>query len=131
MVACDFSAIEARGLAWLAGQESVLEIFRTHGKIYEHAAAGIYHVPLDEVTKDQRLRGKVSVLALGYQGGLGAFQSMAKNYNVYVPNEEAEEIKKALARSQSIISFDTGTDLENAVISAMQSKQCHLRWACR
>ena len=45
-IVCDFSAIEARVLAWLAGEEEVLEIFRGHGKIYEHAAAGIYKVPM-------------------------------------------------------------------------------------
>lgn len=95
LIAVDFSAIEARVLAWLAGEESVLDIFRTHGKIYEHAAAGIYHVPMEKVTKDQRQIGKVSVLALGYGGGIGAFQSMARNYNVKVADHEADEIKKA------------------------------------
>lgn len=95
LVAVDFSAIEARVLAWLAGQESVLDIFRTHGKIYEHAAAGIYRVPMDQVAKAQRQIGKVAVLALGYGGGVGAFQSMAKVYGVKVPDAEADEIKAA------------------------------------
>lgn len=103
LVAVDFSAIEARVLAWLAGQESVLDIFRTHGKIYEHAAAGIYHVPMEKVTKDQRQIGKVAVLALGYGGGVGAFQSMARVYNVKVPDAEAEEIKKAWRDSHPAI----------------------------
>lgn len=82
LMAVDFSSIEARVLAWLAGEEKALEIFRTHGKIYEYAASGIYQVPLDKVTKDQRQIGKVAILALGYQGGVGAFQSMAKAYGV-------------------------------------------------
>ena len=120
LVACDFSAIEARGIAWLAGQESVLEVFRTHGKIYEHAAAGIYHVPLDEVTKDQRLRGKVSVLALGYGSGVGGFQTMAKNYNVHITNEEADEIKKAWRYSNQRI-VDYWYRLEDAVLEAMKN----------
>jgi DNA polymerase len=94
LLAVDFSAVEARVLAWLAGEESVLEIFRTHGKIYEHAAAGIYHVPMEQVDKHQRQIGKVAVLALGYGGGIGAFQSMAKNYNIKVPDAEADEIKR-------------------------------------
>ena len=124
LVACDFSAIEARGLAWLAGQESILEIFRTHGKIYEYAAAGIYHIPMDEVTKDQRMRGKVSTLALGFGGGLGAFQSMAKNYNVKISDNEAEEIKKAWrAANQKIVQY--WYDLEEAVIGAMRSGGVH------
>lgn len=91
----DFAAIEARVLAWLAGQEDVLEVFRTHGKIYEKAAAGIYHKPLDEVTKDERFVGKVAVLALGYQGGVGAFKTMARGYGVDVDDAEADEIKVA------------------------------------
>ncbi len=118
LVACDFSAIEARGLAWLAGQESVLEIFRTHGKIYEHAAAGVYHVPLDEITKDQRQVGKVIILACGFGGSVGAFQSMARNYNVTVPDEEALEIVKAWrAANQKIVAY--WYDLEAAVSAAM------------
>lgn len=95
LIALDFSAIEARVLAWLANEQRVLDIFNTHGKIYEHAAAGIYRVAMELVTKAQRQIGKVSVLALGYGGGVGAFQSMAKNYGVKVPDAEADEIKKA------------------------------------
>jgi DNA polymerase len=124
LVACDFSAIEARGLAWLAGQESVLEVFRTHGLIYEHAAAGIYHVSLDEVTKDQRQRGKVIILACGFGGSIGAFQSMAKNYNVTVPDEEALEIVKAWrAANQRIVRY--WFELEEAVTCAMKTGGVH------
>lgn len=93
IIACDFSAIEARVVAWLGGEDRVLEIFRTHGKIYEHAAAGIYRTRIDSVTKDQRQIGKVAVLALGFGGGKGAFQMMAKGYGVKVTDTEAEEIK--------------------------------------
>lgn len=118
LVAVDFSAIEARVLAWLAGQESVLDIFRTHGKIYEHAAAGIYHVPMERVTKDQRQIGKVAVLALGYGGGVGAFQSMARVYGVRVPDAEADEIKSAWrAVHPAIVSY--WYDLERAAIRAL------------
>jgi DNA polymerase len=119
LVVCDFSAIEARGLAWLAGQESVLEIFRGHGKIYEHAAASIYHIPIDEVTKDQRQQGKVAVLALGYGSGIGGFQAMARTYNVQISDEEADEIKKAWrAANQRIVQYWYA--LEEAVIGAMR-----------
>lgn len=84
LVAQDFSSIEARVLAWLAGEESVLEIFRTHGKIYEFTASKIYSVPMEEITKHDPRRqvGKVADLALGYQGGVGALQSMCKEYNL-------------------------------------------------
>lgn len=84
LIACDFSAIEARVIAWLAGQEDVLQVFREGGKIYELTAAGIYGVKITEITKEDPRRqvGKVAVLALGYQGGVGALQSMARNYGV-------------------------------------------------
>ena len=118
LVAADFSAIEARVLAWLAGEEKVLTIFRTHGKIYEHAAAGIYRKPMEAVTKDERQIGKVAVLALGYGGGKGAFQSMARNYNVKVSDDEAEEIKSAWREAHpKIVRY--WHDLESAAINAV------------
>jgi DNA polymerase len=95
LVAADLASIESRTLAWLAGEEKKLEIFRTHGKVYEDAASSIYRVPMDKVSKEQRQIGKVAELALGFQGGKGAFQSMAANYNVKVSDERAEEIKHA------------------------------------
>lgn len=120
LIAIDFSAIEARVLAWLASEEKVLQIFRTHGKIYEHAAAGIYHVPLEAIGKkdERRQIGKVSVLALGYGGGVGAFQSMAKNYGVKVPDAEADEIKKAWRAVHPFI-VDYWAHIENAAMNAV------------
>ena len=88
----DYAAIEARVLAWLAGQEDVLEVFNTHGKIYEKAASGIYNAPLNTITKYQRTVGKVAVLALGYQGGVAAFQKMAEIYQVSLPNDVAHSV---------------------------------------
>jgi DNA polymerase len=120
LVACDFSQIEARALPWLAGQDDVLEVFRTHGKIYEHAASGIYHVPMEEVNWFQRLVGKVSILALGYGGAVGAFQSMAKNYNVKVPDAEADEIKTNWRQAnQKTVKYWYA--LERAALDAMES----------
>lgn len=78
----DFSAIEARVLAWLAGQEDVVKVFRKGEDIYKVAAASIFGCAPSEVTDDQRQVGKVAVLALGYGGGVGAFQTMARAYNV-------------------------------------------------
>jgi DNA polymerase len=92
---CDFSSIEARVLAWLAGQEDVLEIFRKGGDLYKVAASKIYRIPVESVSKDQRQIGKVAVLALGYGGGKGAFQAMARGYGVKVSDRQADEIKKA------------------------------------
>lgn len=81
---CDFSSIEARVLAWLAGETKVLEIFKTDGKVYEHAAASIFGIRVDQVNEAQRQVGKVAVLALGYGGGVGAFQTMAEGYGVNI-----------------------------------------------
>lgn len=80
-VDADFSAIEARLIAWLAGEEWVLEVFRTTGKIYEATAARIFGVPFESIVKGNpnykyRQRGKVATLALGYQGGVGAMKRM-------------------------------------------------------
>lgn len=115
---CDFSAIEARVLAWLAGEEKVLQIFRGDGRVYEHTAAGIYRVSPDNVTKTQRQIGKVATLALGYQGGVGSFQTMAVNYGVKVKDEEAEAIKSAWRESHpAIVRYWYG--VENAARSAI------------
>ncbi len=77
----DFSAIEARVISWLAGEEWRLEVFRTHGKIYEASASQMFGVPLERITKGNpeyslRQKGKVAELALGYQGGAGALIRM-------------------------------------------------------
>lgn len=81
LIDADFSAIEARVIAWLAGEEWRLEVFRTTGKIYEASAAMIYGVPVETIIKGHenyalRQRGKVAELALGYQGGVGAMRRM-------------------------------------------------------
>lgn len=78
LVVSDFSAIEARVLAWEAAEEWVLDVFHTHGKIYEATAANMFHVPLDMIThgSDLRAKGKVATLALGYQGSVGALIAM-------------------------------------------------------
>ena len=77
----DFSAIEARLIAWEAGEEWVLDVFRTTGKIYETTAAKMFGIPVETIRKGHpnysyRQRGKVATLALGYQGGVGAMRRM-------------------------------------------------------
>lgn len=120
LIAADYSAIEARVLPWLAGEEHVLEIFRSHGKIYEHAAAAIYGIPIDRVTKEQRQIGKVAVLALGYQGGVGSFQTMARAYGVKVGDAEAENIKVAWrTKHPKIVNYWYA--LENAATRAIEN----------
>lgn len=80
-IVSDFSAIEARVIAWLADEEWVLEVFRGHGKIYEATAAQMFGVPLETIAKGKvnyalRAKGKVATLACGYQGGPNALIAM-------------------------------------------------------
>lgn len=80
-VVADFSAIEARVIAWLAGEQWVNEVFATHGKIYEATAAQMFGVPVERITKGNpeyslRQKGKVATLALGYQGSTAALIAM-------------------------------------------------------
>lgn len=74
----DYSAIEARVIAWLAMETWRLEVFKTHGKIYEASASQMFKVPMDSITKDSPLRqkGKIAELALGYGGSVGALTAM-------------------------------------------------------
>ncbi|NVP35934.1 DNA polymerase [Listeria monocytogenes] len=72
----DFSAIEARVIAWLAGEKWRLDVFNSHGKIYEASASQMFHIPIDKVDKNLRQKGKVSELALGYNGGVNALIAM-------------------------------------------------------
>ena len=75
---CDFSAIEAVVLAWLADEEWRMDVFRTHGKIYEASASKMFNVAIESIDKKSPLRqkGKVAELALGYQGGPNALKTM-------------------------------------------------------
>ena len=75
-VVADFSAIEARVLAWLAEEQWAMDVFAGHGKIYEAQASMMYNIPIEDVDKDVRAKGKVAVLALGYQGGPNALTAM-------------------------------------------------------
>lgn len=77
-IVADFSAIEARVIAWLAGETWRNEVFATHGKIYEASASQMFRVPIEEVTKGSPLRqkGKIAELALGYGGSVGALKAM-------------------------------------------------------
>ncbi len=95
LIIADYSAIEARVLAWVADQEDVLEVFRGDGKIYEHTASQIYDKPVKDISKPERFLGKVATLALGYQGGVRAFQVMAENYGKEIKEEDAEKIKSS------------------------------------
>lgn len=95
-VDADFSAIEARVIAWLAGEQWVLDVFRTHGKIYEACASQMFGVPIDRIAKgnpeyELRQKGKVATLALGYQGSAGALIQMGA-LRMGIPEEDLPDI---------------------------------------
>ena len=77
-IVVDFSAIEARVLAWLANEAWRLEVFKTHGKIYESSAEKMFNLAPGSVQKGspERQKGKVAELALGYGGSTAALEIM-------------------------------------------------------
>lgn len=96
LIDADFSAIEARVISWLAGEEWRLEVFRTHGKIYEASASQMFGVPLELIKKGNpeyalRQKGKVAELALGYQGSTGALINMGA-LDMGIPEEDLPDI---------------------------------------
>lgn len=99
-VVADYSAVEARVLAWLARETQVEQIFRGDGRIYEHTAAAMYKKGADSITKHERMAGKIATLALGYGGGVGALQRFAAAYGVQWTDEQAREIVTAWRASR-------------------------------
>lgn len=96
LIDADFSAIEARVISWLAGEEWRLEVFRTHGKIYEASASQMFGVPIELIKKGNpeyalRQKGKVAELALGYQGSSGALINMGA-LDMGIPEEDLPDI---------------------------------------
>lgn len=79
LVVADYSNVEGRGLAWLAGEDGALATFRAGTDIYKVLASTMFKVGYDDVTKDQRQIAKAAVLGLGYGGGVNAFLTFAKN----------------------------------------------------
>jgi DNA polymerase len=94
-IVSDFSAIEARVIAWYAGEQWRLDVFKTHGKIYEASASQMFKIPIEEIKKgsDLRQKGKIAELALGYGGSVGAITSMDKAKSI--PEEELPDLVKS------------------------------------
>ena len=123
LVDADFSAIEARVLAWLAGEDWVLEVFRTHGRIYEAAAAQMFGVPEANIRKGRpeyayRQKGKVATLALGYQGGTGSLISMGA-LRMGIPEEELPDIVDRWRRANPAV-VQLWTSAEAAARAAVE-----------
>lgn len=115
----DYSAIEARVIAWLAGEKWRLDVFNTHGKIYEASASQMFRVPIESITKgsDLRQRGKVSELALGYQGGPNALISMGA-LKMGIAEEELPKLVKMWRNANKAI-VQLWDDVQTAAIAAL------------
>lgn len=125
-VVADFSAIEARVIAWLAGEQWVNEVFATHGKIYEATASQMFHVPIEKIIKGNpeyglRQKGKVATLALGYQGGTAALIAMGA-LNMGLTEEELPDIVQRW-RSANPRIRDLWYAVEQAALTTMLTAQ--------
>ena len=121
-IVSDFSAIEARVIAWIAGEEWRLEVFRNDGDIYCESASHIYHVPVVKhgINGELRQRGKVAELALGYGGAVGAMKQMDTTGSV--PEEEMQGIvTQWRAESPKIVRM--WRDCQDAAVSVIRGNQ--------
>lgn len=122
----DFSAIEARVLSWLAGEQWRMDVFAGHGKIYEAAASMMFGVPIDKISKGNpeyalRQKGKIAELALGYQGGPGALISMGALKMGLTEDELPDIVNRWRQANKRICDFWYSVD--QAAISVMQTAQ--------
>ncbi len=121
-IVADFSAIEARVIAWLAGEKWRNEVFSTHGKIYEASASQMFHVPIETITKNSPLRqkGKIAELALGYGGSVGALKAMGA-LDMGLSEEELKPLVSAWrSANPNIVRF--WWDVDNAATTAVRDR---------
>ena len=122
-VVADFSAIEARVLAWLSGEQWRLDVFTSHGKIYEASASSMFHVPMEEITKGSPLRqkGKLAELGLGFGGASGALISMGA-LDMGLTEEELPPLVAAWRKANPHIT-QFWWDVDAAAIKTVTEKQ--------
>lgn len=118
---CDFSAIEARVIAWIAGESWVLDVFRGGGDIYCATASQMFGVPVEKhgVNAHLRQKGKISVLALGYGGGIAALEAMGGSKLGLSETEEREAVKLWRGANPRIVRF--WSIVEKAAITAIRT----------
>ena len=116
---CDFSAIEARVIAWLAGEKWVLDVFRDGGDVYCATASQMFGVPVEKHGRNAQLRqkGKIAVLALGYGGGVSALEAMGGSRMGLSEEEERDIIRKWRDSNPKIVKL--WTIVERATITAL------------
>ena len=123
LVVADWAAIEARVTPWASNSKSgaaKLAIFAKGEDVYKHNAAATFRVSYDEVDKDQRQIGKVQELACGFAGGVGAFASMGRIYNVILTESESKRMVDAWRRANGW-SVPYWSKLEHAYRAAMRN----------
>lgn len=123
LVVADWAAIEARVTPWASGSKSgraKLDIFAKGEDVYKHNAAATFRVPYADVSKDQRQIGKVQELACGFAGGVGAFASMGRIYNVILTESESKRMVDAWRRANGW-SVPYWSKLEHAYLAAMRN----------
>ena len=123
MIAADFSAIEARVIAWMAGEAWRLDVFQTHGRIYEASASMMFGVPLEHIVKGRpeyalRAKGKVAELALGFQGGVGALQAMGAEQQGLTVEEMKDVVTRWREASPAIVRL--WKQMETAALAAVE-----------
>jgi DNA polymerase len=125
LAVADFSAIEARVIAWLAGEDWRMQVFNTHGKIYEASAAMMFRVPIESVTKgsDLRQKGKIAELALGYGGALGALKQMGGESMGLSDPEMTEIVARWRTANPAIV--ELWADVETAATLAVKTGRVH------
>ena len=118
---CDFSAIEARVIAWIAGENWVLDVFRNGGDIYCATASQMFGVPVEKhgANAELRQKGKIAVLALGYGGGIGALENMGGSKMGLTEREEKEIILKWRDANPRIVKF--WATVEAAAMKALKT----------
>jgi len=127
-IVADFSAIEARVLAWLSGENWRLDVFKSHGKIYEASASAMFKVPLEEIGKGSPLRqkGKIAELALGYGGATGALKAMGALEMGLKEQELPELVKQWRAANPHITKF--WWEVDAAALKAVKEKTTVQVW---
>lgn len=118
---CDFSAIEARVIAWLAGEDWVLEVFRSGRDIYCETASRMFRVPVEKHGQNAELRqkGKIATLALGYGGGVSALEAMGGSRLGLTEKEEKEIVKLWRDSNPRIVKM--WAIIEKAAITAIKT----------
>lgn len=118
---CDFSAIEARVIAWIAGESWVLDVFKDGGDIYCATASQMFGVPVEKHGKNSHLRqkGKISVLALGYGGGIAALEAMGGSGLGLTEYEKKETVRLWREANPHIVRF--WAVVEKAAITAVKT----------